>query len=48
MFRMTDGETVAKMFDRLQDIVNPLMKMGKTFEKNDIKWKILRSVLPVY
>ena len=31
MFRMIDGETVAKMFDRLQDIVNPLMKMGKTF-----------------
>ena len=48
MFRMIDGETVAKMFDRLQDIVNPLMKMGKTFEENDIKWKILRSVLPVY
>ena len=37
MFRMKNGETVAKMFNRLQDIVNPLMKMGKTFEENDIK-----------
>ena len=48
MFKMLEGEIVAKMFDWLQDIVNPLMKMGKIFEENDIKWKILRSVLPVY
>ena len=48
MFKMQKGETVAKIFDRLLDIVNPLMKMGKTFEENDIKWKILRSILPIY
>jgi len=42
MFRMLKGETIAKVQKRFTHIINHLMSLDKTFEKEELNIKILK------
>ncbi len=44
MFRMIEGESIRKMHNRFNDIVNPLIQLGKTYTQPELVKKILRSL----
>jgi len=44
MFRMQKGETISKVQKRFSHIVNHLMSLGNTFEKEELNIKILKCL----
>jgi len=42
MFRMLKGESIAEVQKRFIDIINHLMSLGKTFDKEELNIKILK------
>jgi len=44
MFRMLKGETIAEVQKRFTHIINHLMSLNKTFEKEDLNIKILKCL----
>ncbi|XP_068476823.1 uncharacterized protein [Phaseolus vulgaris] len=44
MFRMQKGETISKVHKRFSHIVNHLMSLGNTFEKEELNIKILKCL----
>jgi len=44
MFRMKDAETIHEVQKRFTHIVNHLLALGKTFYKEELNFKILKSL----
>jgi len=44
MFRMLKGESIAEVQTRFTHIINHLMSLGKTFDKEELNIKILKCL----
>ena len=44
LFKMKEGEGIQEMFDRLNDILNGLKALEKTYSNSELLRKVLRAL----